>query len=113
MTVIAAGAKCCVPVGGGYRPPACGRRAKYERNGKHYCGTHDPVAMQAKRDARSHAWDAKWAADALRAQHINLLADARSAVIAAARAACIDGSEWRAHAPVREAVARLNELETQ
>ena len=33
---------------------ACGNRAKVERNGKHYCSVHDPVAKK-ERDAKRHA----------------------------------------------------------
>lgn len=30
----------------------CGKRAKVERNGKHYCGTHDPQRLDSRRIAR-------------------------------------------------------------
>ena len=33
-----------------YRFRVCGKTAKYERDGKWYCGTHDPVAKQARDD---------------------------------------------------------------
>ena len=35
----------------------CRAKAKVERNGKHYCGRHDPVAVEAKRAARNEDWD--------------------------------------------------------
>ncbi len=47
----------CVEIvrgGGGFDYFQCGNKAKVERDGKHYCGTHDPVrraVRQAKRDA--------------------------------------------------------------
>ena len=42
----------------GHRSP-CGKTAKFERDGKWYCGIHDPE----KRKARSAAWDAKYEAE--------------------------------------------------
>lgn len=30
----------------------CGKNAKFERNGKWYCGYHDPVKVKARRDQR-------------------------------------------------------------
>lgn len=45
----------------------CGKTAKFERDGKHYCGIHDPVACKAKDDAkrakRNAKWNAKWNAE--------------------------------------------------
>ena len=40
----------------GFRFKACGRGAKYEYEGKHYCGTHHPPTVQAKRDAKHDEW---------------------------------------------------------
>lgn len=41
----------------------CGKNAKYERDGKHYCGVHDPVAVAARRqksfDKHKAEWDAR------------------------------------------------------
>lgn len=42
--------------GAGFRFKACGRGAKYEYEGKHYCGTHHPPTVQAKRDAKRDEW---------------------------------------------------------
>lgn len=39
----------------------CDRNATGEVEGKHYCGTHNPVAKKARDDKRSEAWNAKWA----------------------------------------------------
>lgn len=44
--------KCCKDVSKGYGYRACGRNAKYERDGKWYCGMHDPVAKKARYDKR-------------------------------------------------------------
>ena len=38
----------------------CSRRAKVERDGKHYCGVHDPERLKAKREERRVAWQEKW-----------------------------------------------------
>ena len=35
-----------------------GLRAKVERNGMHYCGTHDPVAIKAREDKKKAERDA-------------------------------------------------------
>ena len=39
----------------------CSRTGSVIRDGKHYCKQHDPEAVEAKRRARSAAWDAEWA----------------------------------------------------
>jgi hypothetical protein len=53
--------ECCAMVytGGTFRGHVCGRRAKVVRDGKHYCGTHDPERLKAVRDANSAKWQAK------------------------------------------------------
>jgi len=38
----------------------CQRNASIIRNGKPYCGTHDPVRRAEKRKARDEAWDARY-----------------------------------------------------
>ncbi len=43
---------CCESVGNYYNTHPCGNLAKVERNGKWYCGTHDPVAIDARRKNR-------------------------------------------------------------
>ena len=45
-----------------YRFRVCGKTAKYERDGKWYCSTHDPVAKQARDDKFSAKIDAERAA---------------------------------------------------
>jgi hypothetical protein len=56
---------CCAKISDNdrWRPyyHSCGKNAKYEREGKFYCGTHDPVAVAAKRDARSADYRSKCA----------------------------------------------------
>jgi len=60
-----AGQVCCKPV---YSPGAlignrchpCGAKAKHIRDGKPYCGRHDPVARKAKDDAKTAARAAGW-----------------------------------------------------
>ncbi|MGZ3235751.1 MAG: hypothetical protein ACXU8A_00075 [Burkholderiaceae bacterium] len=46
---------CCAAVYSGdtwhRRSKPCGKKAKFDRDGKHYCGTHDPVTRKAKQDA--------------------------------------------------------------
>lgn len=42
---------------GGYYQSTCSRNGKVERDGKWYCGQHDPVAVEERRAARSRRWD--------------------------------------------------------
>ena len=49
-----------------YRPEIrtsfpCSYNGKVQRNGKHYCGIHDPVAIAAKDKARLEEWEKEWA----------------------------------------------------
>lgn len=44
----------------------CNKRASYERDGKWYCGTHDPVRVKAKREERDAKWNEKWKAESAR-----------------------------------------------
>ena len=84
--------KCSVRVysGGSYMGYPCGKSAKVERDGKHYCGTHDPVRVAARAAAREtefqHRWQAQKqaqkAADAERAE-TKRRADAYPALVAA------------------------------
>lgn len=50
--MIPAGQKCCEKVHEGYRTYGCRNKAKVERDGKFYCGVHDPEKAKAKRAAR-------------------------------------------------------------
>ena len=47
--------KCCGNVGT-WRFEACGKNAKFDRDGKHYCGTHDPVSKDARLEAKRVVW---------------------------------------------------------
>lgn len=40
--------------------PPCNRRATVERDGHHYCGTHDPVACKERREKRDADWRARY-----------------------------------------------------
>ncbi len=40
---------------GRWRHVPCGNKGKYEENGKHYCGTHAPSRIEARRVARGPA----------------------------------------------------------
>jgi len=54
--------RCCAEVWpkGGYHPGRCERMASVERDGRHYCKQHDPVAVKARDDERNAKWEAKW-----------------------------------------------------
>lgn len=48
--------KCCASISSGFGSYRCNNPGKVERNGKLYCGTHDPVRLKEKRDkARTEA----------------------------------------------------------
>lgn len=68
----------------GSRGSPCGKLAKVERDGKPYCGTHDPVRVAEKRAARDAEWEREQAAH----DRKHRVAACRDAVIRAAR-------EWR------------------
>ena len=44
---------------GRFSSSPCARTAKVERNGKHYCGIHDPVSVAEKRAKRDAEWRAE------------------------------------------------------
>lgn len=44
----------------GWGPPhRCTNRGAVERNGEHFCGIHDPVALEGRRQARQDKRDAR------------------------------------------------------
>lgn len=53
---------CCKKVGT-WLTSTCGRTAKANRDGKWFCGTHDPVAVAEKSAKRNVKWRAKYDAD--------------------------------------------------
>lgn len=52
---------CChrVYYAGEFTSSGCTRRMKVERNGRPYCGWHDPEKVKAKRAALEAKWQAK------------------------------------------------------
>jgi len=46
-----------------WHPHKCGQKASVEREGKWYCKRHDPVALNAKRDEKEKAWNARFNKD--------------------------------------------------
>lgn len=55
---------CCgrISLGAFYGSKLCGKTAKFDRDGKHYCGTHDPVTIAEKDAIKNAAWKAKYEA---------------------------------------------------
>lgn len=47
--------------GRGYRHQ-CSKSGKIERDGKWYCGTHDPVRVKENREERDRKWDERFRA---------------------------------------------------
>lgn len=49
---------------GAFHPHRCHKNATVERDGKRYCGTHDPLVVAAKNEKRDIEMRAKWKRDA-------------------------------------------------
>jgi len=47
---------CCARVHNGYGFSGCSNRANVERDGKPYCGTHDPVKVKERADKRTKVY---------------------------------------------------------
>ena len=62
--------KCCglVSPAGAWRNYTCGKNASMEHEGKHYCKTHHPPTVRAKREASNAKLRAKWEAQRVREQ---------------------------------------------
>ena len=76
---------CCASTWSGYWNKPCRNIGKVERDGKWYCGIHDPAAVKKKQDARNAAYEAgrkEWQAG------IDAQVKARNEL--ARRAACFD-----------------------
>ena len=46
---------------GRFRSSPCQCRGSVARDGVPYCGTHDPVRIKERTEARNKKWDEKWA----------------------------------------------------
>jgi len=44
--------QCCALIFGLFRSPPCNKPAKMTHEGKHYCGIHDPIKKQQRREAQ-------------------------------------------------------------
>lgn len=53
---------CCGQVHYKFNFSACRNGAKVQRGGWWYCGTHDPVAVQKRRDERNAKWEKQYTA---------------------------------------------------
>ena len=51
--------KCCGKVLGTFGIYICSKSGKFTRNGKHYCGMHDPVRIAEKNAERAAKWKAE------------------------------------------------------
>lgn len=59
--------KCCATYGS-WGQYSCYKGAKFERDGKWFCGTHDPVAVKARREKNDAAWQIKYNAEKARTE---------------------------------------------
>lgn len=97
---------------GFFPAPLCGKVAKVEREGKWYCGVHDPVARKAKADANYQEFNAK-------SDRRVAIEKADRAIIAAAREwyRAIEAGDWlkseKAQVALLDAVDALVALEAQ
>ena len=58
--------KCCHRIFRGsftFRGKACSRFATVERNGRHYCTQHDPVAQKQAQEKRHETYKERWDAE--------------------------------------------------
>lgn len=53
--------QCSTRVYGRFRGSNCSKAAKIERNGKWYCGVHDPEKVAARAAKRTEEFEAGWA----------------------------------------------------
>lgn len=96
--------KCCAEVWQRHsmRPYCCGAKAKVERDGKFYCGRHDPVASAAKAAARATEFDKEWSERKRKFALEGAAADLLSALKALV---CDHGGTWRVGASDPKAIA--------
>jgi len=48
--------KCSKRISGGFHSYQCSKSGKIERDGRWYCGTHDPVRIKEKREESARKW---------------------------------------------------------
>ena len=48
--------KCSERISGRFHSYQCSKSGKIERDGRWYCGTHDPVRIKEKREERDRKW---------------------------------------------------------
>lgn len=49
--------KCCGRIGPFFSKKVCGKTAKFEHEGQHYCGTHNPQSVKDRRAKRHEEWN--------------------------------------------------------
>jgi hypothetical protein len=94
-------AYCAYPVWGITTTHQCGRKATVGI----FCKQHDPIAWQARRDARDAKWQAEWAADRER----NRLEDRRQNSIDAFKTALMKIAGGKLNDPAGYAAMVLEE----
>ena len=74
--------ECCAKVFRGYHHYPCVKKGKVQRDGKWYCGTHDPDKVAAREAERQAKWDAELKADEAK-RKAERIRDARAAAFPA------------------------------
>ena len=54
--------KCSERISGGFHSYQCSKSGKIERDGRWYCGTHDPVRIKEKREESARKWSERFRA---------------------------------------------------
>jgi len=83
----------CIPAPGRFTGHRCGKRGKVERDGRWYCGQHDPVKVKERMDKRYAEVRDKWALDDARYKAKRRIEDATAAVVGSAIRLVRDGFE--------------------
>ena len=82
---------CCATVFSDRFRSKCSRRAKVERNGRFYCGQHDPEAVAAKRKKANTRWRLVHAINECDRRFKDLAEQRKRALLAFAEMALITG----------------------
>jgi len=67
------GCQTYVSTGRGWYSHQCLNKPKVEREGKLYCGVHDPVRLKKLYDEKHKEWEKEWAETEAKRKRINLM----------------------------------------
>lgn len=100
--------------GGSFHGRSCAKTAKFEHEGKWYCGLHHPPAVKAKRIARDRKWHEKWERQNRASENRKNISEAEHRLVEAALrlpAGFLTAHQFNdSFRPVAIAIAALREL---